>query len=176
MTAASGRMHAQRMVRSAHDALQHNRPVRCIGGWPFRSGVNTFRPVPPSTPPNSRGWRVSAEAAEGSDNGTMAASPTGLREQEPEDARTAIALGLRLHEAGQYNDALGMFQKALELPGTGIKRFRQVVLPTENAHPRPFLTDSNRLHTHLVHEDCCKCAALPVKTLHPSAALSHPAT
>ena len=65
-----------------------------------------------------------AEAAEDGDNGITAASPTALRDQEPDDARAAIALGLRLYEAAQYNDALGMFQKALELPGTGIKRFR----------------------------------------------------
>ena len=124
MAAAFGRMHAQRTTRSAITASQHPRQPRCSVGTPFRSGIKALRTVPASTPPSSRGQRISAEAAEGSDNGTTAASPTALRQQEPEDARTAIAQGLRLHEAGQYNDALGMFQKALELPGTGIKRFR----------------------------------------------------
>ena len=78
---------------------------------------------------------MTAEATEDSDNGITAASPTVPRDQEPDDARTAIALGLRLHKAGQYNDALGMFQKALELPGTGIKRFRRA-LPRQAAQCR----------------------------------------
>ena len=43
---------------------------------------------------------------------------------EPEDARGAIAIGLRLTEAGKWDDALKYFENALTLPGTGIKRFR----------------------------------------------------
>ena len=43
---------------------------------------------------------------------------------EPEDARGAIAVGLKLYNAGQHSAALDMFVKALELPGTGLKRFR----------------------------------------------------
>jgi hypothetical protein len=43
---------------------------------------------------------------------------------EPEDARGAITLGLKLSDAGNYEEALEMYVKALDLPGTGIKRFR----------------------------------------------------
>jgi len=43
---------------------------------------------------------------------------------DPDDARGAIALGLKLTEAGQWEAAQGYFERALELPGTGVKRFR----------------------------------------------------
>ncbi|KAK9918691.1 hypothetical protein WJX75_006025 [Coccomyxa subellipsoidea] len=43
---------------------------------------------------------------------------------EPEDARGAIAVGLDLYNSGQYETALGVFEKAMNLPGTGIKQFR----------------------------------------------------
>jgi hypothetical protein len=43
---------------------------------------------------------------------------------EPEDARGAITLGLKFSDAGQYEQALELFLKALKLPGTGVKRFR----------------------------------------------------
>lgn len=39
-------------------------------------------------------------------------------------ARSAIAVGLRLTETGRWEEAETYFQRALELPGTGIKRFR----------------------------------------------------
>ncbi|CAL5224279.1 g6941 [Coccomyxa viridis] len=43
---------------------------------------------------------------------------------EPEDARGAIAVGLEQYNAGSYETALGIFEKAIDLPGTGIKQFR----------------------------------------------------
>ena len=43
---------------------------------------------------------------------------------EPDTARAAIALGLKLTEAKKWEDAQTYFEKALELPGTGLKRFR----------------------------------------------------
>ena len=43
---------------------------------------------------------------------------------EPDDARGAIAVGLKLCEQGQYELAQQFFEKALELPGSGTKRFR----------------------------------------------------
>lgn len=43
---------------------------------------------------------------------------------DPEDARGAIAVGLELTEAGEWERALSYFETALSLPGTGIKRFR----------------------------------------------------
>ncbi len=42
----------------------------------------------------------------------------------PDTARSAIAVGLRLTEAGRWLEAEQYFQRALELPGTGTKRFR----------------------------------------------------
>jgi len=42
----------------------------------------------------------------------------------PDTCRGAIALGLKLTEAGQWERAQEYFERALELPGTGVKRFR----------------------------------------------------
>ena len=59
---------------------------------------------------------------------------------EPEDARGAIALGLKLYNAGKHQAALDLFAKALELPGTGLKRFRcssfRRTFPQESARQR----------------------------------------
>ena len=52
---------------------------------------------------------------------------------EPEDARGAIAVGLKLYNAGQHSAALDIFVKALELPGTGLKRFRLGPSPTTSS-------------------------------------------
>lgn len=43
-------------------------------------------------------------------------------------ARGAIALGIKLYNAGKYEDACKLFTKVAkdQLPGNGIKRFRQV--------------------------------------------------
>lgn len=65
-------------------------------------------------------------AAEQEGEVSTEASASGPRDPEPEDSRTAIAQGLRLFEAGQYEPALDLFAKAMKLPGTGIKRFRCV--------------------------------------------------
>ena len=43
---------------------------------------------------------------------------------DPDDARGAIAIGLRLTDAKQWEAAQQLFERALELPGTGLKRFR----------------------------------------------------
>jgi tetratricopeptide (TPR) repeat protein len=43
---------------------------------------------------------------------------------EPNDARSAIAIGLTLTDAKEWEEAQKYFERALELPGTGIKRFR----------------------------------------------------
>ena len=129
-------MHARQLTRcrlAAHSATV--RPTRRGPGDPFRSCVRIPRPVRGSTPHCDRRWSIRAEAEQGNDSGIAAASPVAPRDQEPEDARAAIALGLRLHEAGQYNKALGVFQKALELPGTGIKRFRRAVPPAYKPSP-----------------------------------------
>lgn len=43
---------------------------------------------------------------------------------DPDTARAAIAIGLKLTEAKKWTEAQAYFEKALELPGTGLKRFR----------------------------------------------------
>ncbi|KIZ07033.1 hypothetical protein MNEG_0926 [Monoraphidium neglectum] len=43
---------------------------------------------------------------------------------EPETAKEAIDLGLVLCKQDKWAQALPVFQKALTLPGTGVKRFR----------------------------------------------------
>lgn len=51
-------------------------------------------------------------------------SDSTLDRREPEDVRGAIAIGLSLYESGNYQEALEVFEKGLELPGSGMKRFR----------------------------------------------------
>ena len=43
---------------------------------------------------------------------------------EPDTARSAIAIGLKLTEANRWEEAQEFFERALSLPGTGTKRFR----------------------------------------------------
>ncbi len=43
---------------------------------------------------------------------------------EPDTARAAIAIGLKLTGANRWEEAQDYFERALSLPGTGIKRFR----------------------------------------------------
>lgn len=45
---------------------------------------------------------------------------------EPEKAAGAIALGLQAYQKEDYGEAIHLFKKALELPGTGIKQYRHV--------------------------------------------------
>lgn len=41
----------------------------------------------------------------------------------------SLQVGLEQYEAGNYEVALGIFEKAMDLPGTGIKQFRQAARP-----------------------------------------------
>jgi hypothetical protein len=43
---------------------------------------------------------------------------------EPDDAKAAIAMGIKLCEEQRYEEAGTFFERALELPGSGVKRFR----------------------------------------------------
>ena len=52
----------------------------------------------------------------------------------PEDARGAISIGLGLYEEGKYKEALDVFEKGLELPGTGMKRFRYLQCMVKAGH------------------------------------------
>lgn len=75
--------------------------------------------------PGTPSFRRSAYQAAHLQMRVYAAASKGLLETvDPEDARGAIAIGLKSFEAGDYQGALQLFDKALALPGTGIKRFR----------------------------------------------------
>ncbi|PNW76349.1 hypothetical protein CHLRE_12g553678v5 [Chlamydomonas reinhardtii] len=44
--------------------------------------------------------------------------------EEPETAKEAIELGNSLAKAAKWQEALSVYEKALTLPGTGLKRYR----------------------------------------------------
>ncbi|KAG2484031.1 hypothetical protein HYH03_017121 [Edaphochlamys debaryana] len=52
------------------------------------------------------------------------AGPAFAPEDEPETAKEAIELGNNLAKQGRWQDALAIYEKALTLPGTGLKRYR----------------------------------------------------
>jgi hypothetical protein len=73
--------------------------------------------------PTPRAWRPKTSARQLiAAQGGFGDGPVAL--PEPDDARGAIAVGLKLCEQGQYELAQQFFEKALELPGSGTKRFR----------------------------------------------------
>lgn len=47
-----------------------------------------------------------------------------LTGEDPETAKEAIELGNKYAKATRWAEALGVYEKALTLPGTGLKRFR----------------------------------------------------
>ena len=53
-----------------------------------------------------------------------------------ETSREAIAKGQELFAAGKYEQAQSFFEQALELPGTGVKRFRCAA--ARSGHKRSF--------------------------------------
>jgi hypothetical protein len=65
---------------------------------------------------------------------------------EPDTARAAIAIGLKLTEANRWDEAQDFFERALNLPGTGIKRFRD---------KPPQLTDGERIAC-MYNLACCQ--------------------
>ena len=73
--------------------------------------------------PAKQGRRQVAEAAQ-LRAASSESSELSLSQREPEDVRGAIAIGLSLYEDGNYQEALNIFEKALNLPGTGVKRYR----------------------------------------------------
>ena len=48
---------------------------------------------------------------------------------------------MELYNAGQYETALGIFEKAMNLPGTGIKQFRQAAALPTNSVSVPFSSE-----------------------------------
>jgi hypothetical protein len=65
---------------------------------------------------------------------------------EPDTARAAIAIGLKLTEANRWDEAQDYFERALNLPGTGIKRFRD---------KPPTLSDGERIAC-MFNLACCQ--------------------
>ena len=65
---------------------------------------------------------------------------------EPVDARGAIATGLKLTEQGDWTKGLEYFERALELPGTGLKRFRD----------KPNLISNGEKMAALYNIACCQ--------------------
>jgi len=53
--------------------------------------------------------------------------------EEPTTAREAIDLGLVLCKQDKWQDALAVFEKGLNLPGTGLKRFRDKPPPASDS-------------------------------------------
>lgn len=49
-------------------------------------------------------------------------------QEEPQKAAGAIALGLKAYQKEEYGEAIHLFKKALELPGTGIKQYRYAAI------------------------------------------------
>ncbi|EFN54485.1 hypothetical protein CHLNCDRAFT_135153 [Chlorella variabilis] len=70
----------------------------------------------------------------------------GLTDVEPEDARSSIAVGLKFSNAGQWAKAQEYFEKALELPGTGLKRWRD----------KPPALSTGELTSALYNIACCR--------------------
>ena len=65
---------------------------------------------------------------------------------EPADARGAIQIGLGLTDAGDFASALPYFEQALELPGTGLKRYRD----------KPNLISNGEKMAALYNIACCQ--------------------
>lgn len=62
-------------------------------------------------------WGVTAASDQSSDTTAPAAD-------EPQLAGAAIEAGLRAYSGGDTQGALQLFQRSLQLPGTGLKRYR----------------------------------------------------
>ena len=86
--------------------------------------------------PNSIGHMKVVVVRSSSDNTTP----------EPADARGAISMGLKRTEEGAWESALGFFEQALTLPGTGLKRFRD----------KPNLISNGEKMAALYNIACCQ--------------------
>ncbi|PSC75387.1 putative DNA replication complex GINS PSF3 [Micractinium conductrix] len=122
-----------------------------------------------------RKWNESGAAAGGAENGrTAMAAPVALRaaaaarrspparrrlvvaaaadellgaaDVDPDNARAAIAVGLKYSGAGQWAKAQEYFERALELPGTGLKRYRD----------KPPALSEGELTSALYNIACCR--------------------
>lgn len=57
-------------------------------------------------------------------HGCATTAPRACLPRTTQDAKGAIAVGLKFSNAGQWEQAQQFFERALELPGTGLKRWR----------------------------------------------------
>ncbi|GLC45823.1 hypothetical protein PLESTB_001151700 [Pleodorina starrii] len=74
-----------------------------------------------------------------------AGEPLGS-EDEPETAREAIELGNKYAKAARWQEALAVYEKALTLPGTGLKRFKD----------KPRLISDGERSAALFNIACCQ--------------------
>lgn len=93
-------------------------------------------PSTPARPVDSRAWSFKwltheSQEIHGSWNRRLCCSSddTSLEAIQddgniPDSAKNAIIIGLKRYETGNYDEALKLFEDALELPGSGVKRFR----------------------------------------------------
>ncbi|GIL73426.1 hypothetical protein Vretimale_17583 [Volvox reticuliferus] len=65
---------------------------------------------------------------------------------DPETAREAIELGNKFAQAGRWQEALSVYEKALTLPGTGLKRYRD----------KPRLISDGERSAALFNIACCQ--------------------
>lgn len=72
--------------------------------------------------------------------------PTEAARADPEDAKGAIAIGLKFSDAGNWAQAQEYFERALELPGTGLKRWRD----------KPPALSTGELTAALYNIACCR--------------------
>ncbi|GBF91837.1 hypothetical protein Rsub_04942 [Raphidocelis subcapitata] len=115
--AGSGRAVAQRGARPAPCAAAHAAPSRPAAPRRQRPAAATQRRAP----------RALVAVQAGSDNPadqTKELSSSAFDFDEPETAREAIDLGLVLCKQEKWDKALAVFERAMTLPGTGVKRYR----------------------------------------------------
>lgn len=74
----------------------------------------------PTPQRRANGFTTSAESPQSSGSGRSGGG-------EPQLSADAISAGLKAYQSGDHESALELFQQALTLPGTGLKRYRCVV-------------------------------------------------
>lgn len=96
-------------------------------------------PGPPCLAKQLQRAALSSSAARrrGSQRAAASSDVSGVQEPmpQPEDARGAIAVGLRIFERGDNAGALEMFNKALSLPGTGALGACLAIMPARRRTP-----------------------------------------
>ncbi len=117
------------MSCTAHLVPSHLRatlPYPCVKRQPFQTRSANWQLVPASRQSCClpSGGRVTLQPLSAAQDSEFDSAEAEGIEEEPEDARGAIAVGLKYYKAGDYQKALELFGRAPALPGTGTKRFR----------------------------------------------------